>query len=95
MADRTSLLREVPAPRPEPADEQTPLAWWHLRGWRVDRRVLSRVRVGLQALAPRPETVAAPLADAPAQDKPAPAAAPAPAPRPPPPRLPPPRLPRN
>jgi NAD(P)H-flavin reductase len=42
--------------------------------------VLSRVRVGLQALAPRPETVAVPLADAPAQDKPAPAAAPAPAP---------------
>jgi NAD(P)H-flavin reductase/hemoglobin-like flavoprotein len=79
VADRTSLLHDVPAPRPEPADEQTPLAWWHLRGWRVDRRVLSRVRDGLQALAPRPETVAAPLADAPPQDKPAPAAAPAPA----------------
>ncbi|HEX4257256.1 MAG TPA: globin domain-containing protein, partial [Streptosporangiaceae bacterium] len=61
------------------ADEQTPLAWWHLRGWRVDRHVLGRVRHGLQALAPRPETVAAPLTDAPAHDEPAPAAAAAPA----------------
>ena len=49
MADRTSLLHDVPAPRPEPAAEQTPLAWWHLRGRRVDRRVLARVRDGLLA----------------------------------------------
>ncbi len=81
---RTGLLHDVPAPRPEPAAEQTPLAWWHLRGRRVDRHVLARVRDGLLALAPRPETVAAPLADAPAPDQPAPAApaaaaAPAPA----------------
>jgi NAD(P)H-flavin reductase/hemoglobin-like flavoprotein len=58
MADRTGLLHDVPAPRRGPEDE-APLAWWHLRGWRVDRHVLARVRDGLHALAPRPETAAA------------------------------------
>ena len=67
MADRTGLLHDVPAPRPEPPAEQAPLAWWHLRGWRVDRHVLTRVRDGLHALAPRPATVAAPLSKAPVE----------------------------
>ena len=77
MANRTGLLNDVPAPRPEPEAEQTPLAWWHLRHWRVDRSVLARVRDGLHALAPRPdtaaprlETAAAPLAEAPAAEAP-------------------------
>jgi NAD(P)H-flavin reductase/hemoglobin-like flavoprotein len=60
--------------RPGPGHEQAPLAWWHLRGWRVDRHVLARVRDGLHALAPRPEhalsprpePLAAPLTAAPA-----------------------------
>ena len=57
MANRTGLISEIPPPRPEPEEEQAPLAWWHLRGWRVDRHVLARVRNGLQALSPRPEAL--------------------------------------
>jgi NAD(P)H-flavin reductase/hemoglobin-like flavoprotein len=65
MADRTGLVSDIPAPRPEPDEEQTPLAWWHLRTWRVvDRDVLTRVRDGLHALAPRSHAVAAPLTEA-------------------------------
>ena len=60
VADRVDLLNEVPAPRSEPVAEQAPLAWWHLRTWRVDRDILVRVRDGLHALAPRP---AAPLTE--------------------------------
>ena len=60
MANHPGLLNDVPAPRPEPADEQAPLAWLHRRSWRVDRRILERVRDGLLALAPRAEA-AAPL----------------------------------
>src|ERR1700761_3826846 len=67
MADRTGLLSNVPAPRPEPAAERTPLAWWHLRTWRVvDRSVLARVRDGLHALAPQ-SGAAAPLSQAEAE----------------------------
>ena len=54
MADRVSLLSDVPAPRAEPDAEQAPLAWWQLRSWRMDRHVLARVREGLLALAPTP-----------------------------------------
>ena len=64
MADRSGLLNDVPAPRPEPEEEQTPLAWWQLRSWRVDRHILERVRTGLQTLAPRAQTAAAPLTEA-------------------------------
>jgi NAD(P)H-flavin reductase/hemoglobin-like flavoprotein len=63
VANRVDLLNEVPAPRPEPAAEQAPLAWWHLRSWRVDRDVLARVRDGLHALAPRSGPAAAPLTE--------------------------------
>jgi NAD(P)H-flavin reductase/hemoglobin-like flavoprotein len=52
VADRVGLLKDVPAPRAEPEEEQAPLAWWQLRGWRMDRHVLARVREGLLALAP-------------------------------------------
>src|ERR1700761_8504860 len=58
MANHPGLLNDVPAPRPEPADEQAPLAWLHRRSWRVDRRILERVRDGLLALAPRAEAAA-------------------------------------
>jgi NAD(P)H-flavin reductase len=64
MANRSGLLNDVPAPRPEPEEEQTPLAWWQLRSWRVDRRVLARVRDGLQTLAPRSAAAAPPSAEA-------------------------------
>ncbi len=60
MADRVGLLKDVPAPRAEPEEEQAPLAWWQLRGWRMDRHVLARVREGLLALAPGPPHRAGP-----------------------------------
>ncbi|HEX3752681.1 MAG TPA: globin domain-containing protein [Streptosporangiaceae bacterium] len=64
MADRPVLLTNVPAPRPEPEEEQTPPAWWQLRDWQVDRHVLARVRDGLEALAPRSAAATAPLTEA-------------------------------
>jgi NAD(P)H-flavin reductase/hemoglobin-like flavoprotein len=66
MATRVSVVSDVPAPRAEPDEERAPLAWWHLRGWRIDRAILVRVRDGLQALAPAPAPPAgaAPLTEA-------------------------------
>src|ERR1700735_4592883 len=71
MADRVSVVSDVPAPRIEPDEERSPLAWWQLRGWRIDRNILMRVRDGLQALAPAP----APAAQAPLSRDPGPAPA--------------------
>jgi NAD(P)H-flavin reductase len=78
MGDRIGLLGNVPAPRAQPAEERAPLAWWHLRGRRIDRSVLARLRDGLQALAPdpvhRPEPrqfTAAPVLEAPTVEAPA------------------------
>ncbi len=79
MADRVGLLKDVPAPRAEPEEEQAPLAWWQLRGWRMDRHVLARVREGLLALAPGAphragpgggDFLATPVAELPTQSRP-------------------------
>jgi len=67
MAARVSVVSDVPAPRAEPDEERAPLAWWQLRGWRIDRNILIRVRDGLHALAPAPS----PAAEAPLSREPA------------------------
>jgi NAD(P)H-flavin reductase/hemoglobin-like flavoprotein len=67
MAARVSVVSDVPAPRAEPDEERAPLAWWQLRGWRIDRNILIRVRDGLHALAPAPS----PAPEAPLSREPA------------------------
>lgn len=77
MANRTGLVKDVPAPRPEPGTEHTPLAWWHLRSRRMDLQLLARVRAGLLALAPAAAPTPAPgSGSGPASADPAPPAEP-------------------